>query len=216
MGAIPGAGDGMRADTAGISGRGAGNDGRAVVPAGVPVRVRGHGGRDIRAGTGGERDHGRGEAFGDWVRALPEGRGRVWHGDEGWRRGRVRQEGGGGTEWDSVGAGRGRVGVDGAGGGSPVVDLLRDARPGCVVMAVNITSGLKETSDGGYYGVPKRDLIVGLQVLLQRGVLRIAAGLPEGEELVKELAGMQVRISPSGNEQMAAWREGTHDDLGVA
>ena len=24
---------------------------------------------------------------------------------------------------------------------------------------------------------------------------------------------MQVRISPSGNEQMAAWREGTHDDL---
>src|ERR1017187_2259665 len=87
MGAIPGAGDGMRADTAGISGRGAGNDGRAVVPAGVPVRVRGHGERDIRAGTGGERDHGRGEAFGDCVRAQPEGGGPVWHGDEGWRRG---------------------------------------------------------------------------------------------------------------------------------
>ena len=113
-------------------------------------------------------------------------------------------------------AGRCRLAVDGTGGGRPVVDLLRDARPGCVVMAVNITSGLKETSDGGYYGVPKRDLIVGLQVLLQRGVLRIAAGLPEGAELVKEMAGMQVRISPSGNEQMAAWREGTHDDLGFA
>jgi hypothetical protein len=30
--------------------------------------------------------------------------------------------------------------------GRPVVDLLRDERPGCVVMAVNITSGLKQRS----------------------------------------------------------------------
>src|ERR1035438_622530 len=123
MGAIPGAGDGMRADTAGISGRGAGNDGRAVVPAGVPVRVRGHGGRDIRAGTGGERDHGRGEAFGDWVRALPEGRGRVWHGDEGWRHGagapRRRRGDGVVFGWGGFGTDKrlDRGGGGGAGGG---------------------------------------------------------------------------------------------------
>jgi hypothetical protein len=50
----------------------------------------------------------------------------------------------------------------------------------------------------------KRDLILGLQVLL-RGVLRIAAGLEHGPDLVK--------ISLSGHEQYAVWREGTHDDL---
>ena len=116
------------------------------------------------------------------------------------------------TRWPDL-AGRCRLAVDGTGVGRPVVDLLRNERPGCVVMAVNITSGLKETSEGGYYGVPKRDLILGLQVLLQRGVLRIAAGLEHGPELVKEMAAMQVKISLSGHEQYAVWREGTHDDL---
>ena len=61
--------------------------------------------------------------------------------------------------------------------------------------------------------MPKHDLIVGLQVVLQRGLLRIAAGLEHGPELVKEMTAMQVKISPSGHEQFAAWREGTHDDL---
>ena len=58
MGAIPGAGHGMRADPEGISGRGARHDGGALVPAGVPVRVRGHVERGVRAGAGGGRDHG--------------------------------------------------------------------------------------------------------------------------------------------------------------
>ena len=110
-------------------------------------------------------------------------------------------------------SGRCRLAVDGTGVGRPVVDLLRRERPGCVLMAVNITSGIKQTLEGGYYGVPKRDLILGLQVLLQRGVLRIAAGLEHGAELVREMAAMQVKISPAGHEQFAAWREGTHDDL---
>ena len=61
--------------------------------------------------------------------------------------------------------------------------------------------------------MPKRDLILGLQVLLQRGVLRIAAGLEHGPELVKEMAAMQVKITLTGHEQYAVWREGTHDDL---
>jgi hypothetical protein len=119
------------------------------------------------------------------------------------------------TQWPVL-AGRCRLAVDGTGVGRPVVDLLNAARPGCVVMAVNITSGLKQTCEGGYYGVPKRDLILGLQVLLQRGFLRIAAGLEHGPDLVKEMAAMQMKVSPSGHEQFAAWREGTHDDLVLA
>jgi hypothetical protein len=94
-----------------------------------------------------------------------------------------------------------------------VVDLLREARPEAVLMPVTITSGQMESVDQGYYRVPKRDLIVGLQVLLQRGGLQIAAGLPFGQKLVEELLAVEVRVSPAGNEQYAAWRVGTHDDL---
>jgi hypothetical protein len=88
------------------------------------------------------------------------------------------------TRWPDL-AGRCRLAVDGTGVGRPVMDLLRRARPGCVLMTVNITSGLKQTVECGYYGVPKRDLILGLRVLPQRGVLRIAAGLEHGPDLVK-------------------------------
>jgi hypothetical protein len=30
---------------------------------------------------------------------------------------------------------------------------------------------------------------------------------------VEEMMAMEVKVSPAGNEQYAAWREGTHDDL---
>jgi hypothetical protein len=110
-------------------------------------------------------------------------------------------------------AGRCSLALDGTGVGRPVVELIRQAKPGCNVLAVNITSGLKETYDGGFYGVPKRDLILHLQVLLQCQLLQIAKGLEYGEDLVKELTAMQVKITPSGNEQYGSWREGTHDDL---
>ena len=60
------------------------------------------------------------------------------------------------------------------------------------------------TYDGGYWRVPKRDLIVGLQVLLQRGGLRIAAGMTLGPVLVQEMAAMQVRQKPAGHEQFGA------------
>jgi len=80
-------------------------------------------------------------------------------------------------------------------------------------MPVTITGGQTETTDQGFYRVPKRDLIIGLQVLLQRGGLQIAKGLEHGRKLVEELEAVEVRMSPAGNEQYAAWREGTHDDL---
>jgi len=39
--------------------------------------------------------------------------------------------------------------------------------------AVTITSGQWESLTDGYYGIPKRDLIAGLPVLLERGELQI-------------------------------------------
>ena len=124
------------------------------------------------------------------------------------------------TRWPEL-AGRCCLAVDGTGVGRAVVDLVRKADPGCTLLPVNITSGMHETLEGGYYGVPKRDLIVGLQVLLQRELLQIAAGMEFGPELVKEMMSMQVKITLSGYEQFAAagggWRrDGTHDDLVLA
>ena len=50
-------------------------------------------------------------------------------------------------------------------------------------------------------------------MLLQRKVLRIAAGLEHSADLLKEMGAMQVKITLSGHEQFEAWREGTHDGL---
>jgi hypothetical protein len=55
--------------------------------------------------------------------------------------------------------------------------------------------------------------MVGLQVLLQRGELQIAAGLKYGAALAAEMAAMEVKVTSAGREQFGAWREGTHDDL---
>jgi hypothetical protein len=114
--------------------------------------------------------------------------------------------------------GRCHLAVDGTGVGRPVVDLLRQARPLCRLMPVIVTAGDQETASNGYYRVPKRDLIIGMEVALQRGGLKIAAGLAYGETLVREMESMEVRVTAAGHEQFGAWREGTHDDLvfGVA
>jgi hypothetical protein len=106
--------------------------------------------------------------------------------------------------------------ADATGVGRPVMDMLRRGDLACKVLPVMITSGNFQSMNQGCYNVPKRDLVLGLQVLLQRGVLQIAAGLEFGEALVKEMAEMRVRITPSGNEQFGVWREGAHDDLVLA
>ena len=106
--------------------------------------------------------------------------------------------------------------VDNTGVGAAVMDLLRAERPKATLLPVTITAGDTQNFSHGTYRVPKRDLIVGLQVLLQRGGLRIAADLQDAPTLLTELMAMQVKISTAGNEQFGAWREGTHDDLVLA
>ncbi len=110
-------------------------------------------------------------------------------------------------------AGRCHVAVDATGVGRPVVDLLRVAGLGATMMPAIITGGAAESLNNGFYSVPKRDLVTGLQVLLQRGGLQIASGLKHGPDLVTELTEMRVRVGGEGREQYGAWREGTHDDL---
>jgi len=98
-------------------------------------------------------------------------------------------------------AGRCAVVVDGTGVGAPVVDMLRAAGLKCEITAVTITGGDRETRQGSLnVGVPKRDLISGLQLALEKGELRIARKMKEVGALMREL--MEVR--------------GEHDDLVIA
>lgn len=103
--------------------------------------------------------------------------------------------------------------VDGTGVGQPVVDLLNAERLPAKLWPVVITGGDTARYSDGYYRVPKRDLIVGLQVTMQRGGLQIAEGMRDVGALVKEMADMKVRVSGSGSERYGADRSGEHDDL---
>ncbi|HEY1495415.1 MAG TPA: hypothetical protein VGF49_12775, partial [Candidatus Solibacter sp.] len=58
--------------------------------------------------------------------------------------------------------------VDATGVGTPVVELLRRAGMGCRLWPVSITGGEAEGYGDGYYRVPKRDLVVGLQVMFEQ------------------------------------------------
>jgi len=100
--------------------------------------------------------------------------------------------------------------------GAPVVDMLRPRERGLPDLAGDYYGRRDRAERGRHCSVPKRDLIVGVQVVLQRGELQIAAGLEHSATLVEEMAGMRVRVTPSGHEQYAAWREGEHDDMVLA
>jgi hypothetical protein len=105
-----------------------------------------------------------------------------------------------------------RVAVDATGVGRPVVDLLEEAKIPSIY-PVTITGGDEAHQDGRSFRVPKRELVSGLQVLLQTERLKIAQDIPHAETFVAELRNFRVRISESGHDSYEAWREGSHDDL---
>jgi hypothetical protein len=102
--------------------------------------------------------------------------------------------------------------VDATGVGSPVVDMLRAARLGCEIVAVVITGG--ETASGE--NVPKKDLLAGVQVLLEKRELKIAPTLKEAGALVRELTDVKMAAGSKGRVRMGADGPGEHDDLVVA
>jgi hypothetical protein len=107
--------------------------------------------------------------------------------------------------------------VDATGVGRPVVDMFRQAGLKGQLLSVTITGGDVATHEGRAYRTPKRDLIGGLQVLLQSGRLKIADALPDAATLVSELLNFQMRINlATAHDSYGAWREGTHDDLVLA
>jgi hypothetical protein len=95
--------------------------------------------------------------------------------------------------------------VDATGVGAPVMDLLRRARVRANITAVTITGGDRAHSSGDQWHVPKRELLTGLESLLECGELRLG--------WVKEFESMQVEARVNGR-----WKMGgeEHDDLVLA
>ena len=107
--------------------------------------------------------------------------------------------------------------VDATGLGAPVVEMLRQAGLECQMWAVTITSGEKETQGAyGSWNVPKRDLIAGLQVLMEQDQLHVAKDLPEVGALVRELMDVRVTAREGGRSRVGADGRGQHDDLVMA
>ena len=108
---------------------------------------------------------------------------------------------------------RAKLVVDGTGVGAPVLDIFRQRNR--QFTGVLITGGDSESKAGaGMYRVPKRNLVGGLQVLLQSGRLKIAGSLELAEALKSELANFKVKINlNTAHDSYEAWRENDHDDL---
>src|ERR1035438_10329202 len=85
-----------------------------------------------------------------------------------------------------------RLVVDATGVGAPVVEMLRAARPVFRVTAVTITSGEKAQGSGEERRVPKKDLMAGLQVMLEERRLKIPRKLKESATLVRELTDVRI------------------------
>ncbi|MEO7033610.1 MAG: terminase family protein [Polyangiaceae bacterium] len=111
--------------------------------------------------------------------------------------------------------GRATLVVDATGVGRPVVDLIEAA--GVYPVSVTITGGDATTQTDRGVRAPKRDLVSALQVLLQRGDLKIAASLSLRSVLTDELLAFQARINPdTAHDSYAAGGTGAHDDLVLA
>jgi hypothetical protein len=92
-----------------------------------------------------------------------------------------------------------------------VVDMLSAARLGCELTAVVITGGERGPGKGT---VPKKDLMAGVQVLLQNRQLKIGK-LSDGARLMRELGDVRVSYL-SGRIRVGADGAGQHDDLAIA
>jgi hypothetical protein len=117
--------------------------------------------------------------------------------------------------------GRSSLVVDATGVGAPVVDALKASLLGTEITAVTITGGERAAENRSSYGiqrwnVPKRDLVAGVQMLLERGELRIAKEMRQAGALLKELLDMRVMAKATGKVRIGAEGAGEHDDLAIA
>ncbi len=109
--------------------------------------------------------------------------------------------------------------VDATGVGKPVLDLFKEddfLSRRVDVIGISITGGRSVSQSIGVgFNVPKRDLILALQVELQARRLKIASRIPDAETLQSEMRNFEMRYTAKANDIYGA-SSASHDDLVVA
>lgn len=99
-------------------------------------------------------------------------------------------------------AGRQNLVCDRTGVGRVVMDMIRECEGlGARTWGVTYTGGKNESRDKKSpmdFSVPKKDLVGGLQLALQRGRVHARDGIPEGEKLKHQLLAFQSDKKASG------------------
>src|SRR5438552_11538676 len=86
---------------------------------------------------------------------------------------------------------------------------------GAGIEGVILTGGERESHAGGVWHVPKRDLISGLQAMLEKGEIELPAGYGPAVLLRRELASVGSRVGERGRVRIGRVGE-EHDDLVMA
>ena len=117
-------------------------------------------------------------------------------------------------------AGKAVLVVDATGLGGPFMDVLREERPGCGVVALTIggRGRLRPTSPGFWkVGVPKGVLVQTLAAAVEGKRFTVARTEPLAGVLLQEMQRLEVRIDAKGHAVYAAdFAAGTNDDLLLA
>jgi hypothetical protein len=95
-----------------------------------------------------------------------------------------------------------------------VIQLLRDERLPVNLLPITTTGGSSATVSANGRSVPKKELIAILELLLERGILKIAASLPHADWMREELRQFERWSTRGGSVQFGAGRG--HDDLVMA
>ena len=101
--------------------------------------------------------------------------------------------------------------VEHNGPGVPVVQMLRDEKLPVSVVALTTTGGQQATVNGSLRTVPKKEIVSVLEILFEKGILKIAADLPQADLLREELRQFERRSSRGGQVKYGA--ASGHDDL---
>jgi len=118
--------------------------------------------------------------------------------------------------------GRVTVVVDATGLGGPVVDMFREADVRAELVPVTISGGEHAAQGHGGWTVPKAELMVGLQMMVAEGELRIAANLPLRREFLEEALkiGPELHAKGTGHDDLVmamalgCWRMGERGRVG--
>ena len=108
-----------------------------------------------------------------------------------------------------------KIAVDATGVGAAVLDQLRAELGYLDITPVLITAGHATHTANGVWFIPKKDLVAGPLIMLERGQLRIAADIPLRAEFTAEMLSIKESRSASGHIHYGP-ANGGRDDLFIA